>query len=101
MDEISVSDLNAILPEVTVIDVRELDEYVAGHVPNAIHIPLSTIPLRFEELARDENLYMICEAGGRSAQAGMFLEQQGFNTTNVVGGTGAWRNANYEISSGA
>jgi rhodanese-related sulfurtransferase len=100
MDEISVAGLSEILPNVTVVDVRELNEYVAGHVPNAIHIPLATIPLRYEELTRDENLYLICEAGARSAQAGMFLEEQGFKTTNVVGGTGAWRNSNYELAFG-
>jgi rhodanese-related sulfurtransferase len=91
MNEISALELLTIYRNVSIVDVRELDEYVAGHIPGAIHIPLSTIPLRFAELDKDVTQYLICEAGGRSAQAGAYLEQQGFNIVNIAGGTGELR----------
>lgn len=75
MKEISALELMAIYRNVSIVDVRELDEYVGGHVPGAIHIPLATIPLRFSELDKGVTQYLICEAGGRSAQAGAYLEQ--------------------------
>ncbi|MBU6347606.1 MAG: rhodanese-like domain-containing protein, partial [Actinomycetales bacterium] len=49
MQEISVTDLKALLGEVDLIDVREPDEYVAGHVPGAKLIPLATVPVRTSE----------------------------------------------------
>jgi rhodanese-related sulfurtransferase len=91
VNEISAIELLAIYKNVSVIDVREHDEYISGHIPGAIHIPLSTIPVRLSEIDKSKTHYMICEVGGRSGQAGKFLEDQGFNVVNVVGGTGALR----------
>jgi len=91
MNEISALELLAIYKQVSIIDVRELDEYVSGHIPGAIHIPLSTIPVRQTEIDKTKTQYLICEAGGRSGQAGKFLEDQGFEVVNVAGGTGALR----------
>ena len=93
MLEISALELLAIYRNVSVVDVRESDEYVAGHISGAVHIPLSTIPVRHSELDKTQTQYLICEAGGRSAQAGMFLESQGFDVVNIAGGTGAWRDS--------
>ena len=91
MNEISALELLAIYKDVSVIDVRELDEYVSGHIPGAIHIALSTIPVRQNEIDKTKTQYLICEAGGRSGQAGKFLEDQGFEVVNIAGGTGALR----------
>jgi rhodanese-related sulfurtransferase len=91
MNEISALELLAIYRDVSIIDVRELDEYVSGHIPGAIHIPLSTIPVRQNEIDQTKTQYLICEVGGRSGQAGKFLEDQGFEVVNVAGGTGALR----------
>jgi len=91
MNEISAIELLAIYKNVSVIDVREHDEYISGHIPGAIHIPLSTIPVRQTEIDKSITHYLICEVGGRSGQAGKFLEEQGFNVVNVIGGTGALR----------
>ena len=91
MKEISAIELLAIYRGVSIIDVRELDEYVSGHISGAIHIPLATIPLRYNEIDKSKTQYLICEAGGRSAQAGNFLEDQGFDVVNIAGGTGALR----------
>ena len=100
MNEISAIELLAIYKNVSVIDVRELDEYVSGHIPGAIHIPLSTIPVRQNEIDKSKTQYLICEAGGRSAQAGKFLEELGFEVVNIAGGTGALRQIGAPLNQG-
>ena len=50
MQEISAVELMAIYKNVSIVDVREMDEYIDGHVPGAKHIPLSTIPVRNNEI---------------------------------------------------
>ena len=76
------------------IDVREVDEYVSGHVPGAINIPLSELVGRESECGLGVTVYVICQAGGRSARACEHLSQrlnlQGVSFVNVLGGTGAW-----------
>lgn len=83
-----------------VIDVREPAEYVSGHAPAAASIPLGELVARVEELDRDETVYVICESGGRSAQAVEWLNTQGFDAVNVEGGTSAWRNAGLPVTKG-
>jgi rhodanese-related sulfurtransferase len=76
------------------IDVREADEYVSGHVPGAINIPLSELVGRESECGLGDTVYVICQAGGRSARACEHLSQQlnlqSVSFVNVLGGTGAW-----------
>jgi rhodanese-related sulfurtransferase len=77
--------------ELRVIDVRQMPEIVAGTVPGADAIPLHTLPLKVNELNRETKLVLICRSGARSAQACMFLAQQGFeNVYNLRGGMIAW-----------
>jgi rhodanese-related sulfurtransferase len=90
--EIDVDALAERLPDgVRLIDVREPDEYEAGHVPGAISIPLATVPDRLDELGASGPVYMICGVGGRSRRACEFVEAQtALQTVNVDGGTKAW-----------
>lgn len=85
-----LSELNAPI----LIDVREVDEYVSGHVPGAINIPLSDLVGRESECGLGDTVYVICQAGGRSARACEHLSQQlslqSVSFVNVLGGTGAW-----------
>ena len=85
-----LSDLDA----PNLIDVREADEYVSGHVPGAINIPLSELVGRESECGLGDTVYVICQAGGRSARACEHLSQQlnlqSVSFVNVLGGTGAW-----------
>ncbi len=73
-----------------VVDVREPDEYQAGHVPGATLIPLHLVPLRMDEIPQDKPVYVICHSGGRSAQAVQYLRRFGVDAINVAGGTDAW-----------
>lgn len=74
-----------------ILDVREYSEIRAGTVPGAEPVPLATVPLRAHELQRDETYVLVCRSGARSAQACMFLQQQGFdNVYNLRGGMMAW-----------
>lgn len=89
--EITVDELEALVDDgVQVVDVREADEYAGGHVPGAIHVPLSTVADRVAELGAMGTAYLICHSGGRSAHACDFLSRQGVDAVNVLGGTMAW-----------
>jgi len=89
--EIDVEALAALQAQgVPIIDVREVDEYVEGHVSGAVLIPLGEVPDRVGEIPADAPVYIICKSGGRSMRAAEFLNAQGFDTTNVAGGTMAW-----------
>ena len=56
-----------------ILDVREDYEFAEGHVPDAIHIPLGELPVRYEELDPDTDTYIICRTGGRNIQAAAWL----------------------------
>jgi rhodanese-related sulfurtransferase len=73
-----------------VVDVREPREYRPGHVPGAQNLPLSMLPTRLPELPKDQQVYVICQAGSRSAQATALMRAVGIDATSVAGGTGAW-----------
>ena len=72
------------------LDVREDDEFAAGHAEGALHIPLMDLPARVDELDRDVVVTVVCRVGGRSAQATSWLVQQGFDAVNLDGGMMAW-----------
>jgi glyoxylase-like metal-dependent hydrolase (beta-lactamase superfamily II)/rhodanese-related sulfurtransferase len=74
-----------------VVDVREPDEYVTGHVPGAVNVPQAELASRLDELPRDRRLLVICQLGMRSLRAAQFLRQAGFaQVATVIGGTAAW-----------
>jgi molybdenum cofactor guanylyltransferase len=75
---------------IVLIDVREDDEVAEGHVPGIVHIALATVPDNLDRIPTDVPVYVICAAGGRSANAVRFLRAQGVDATNVAGGTNAW-----------
>ena len=85
---------------VTVIDVREPDEYVEGHVPGAVLIPLGEVPERVAEVPEGETVYMVCKVGGRSMRAAEVLAAEGRDVVNVAGGTMAWIEAGHPTVTG-
>ena len=72
------------------IDVREVAEVEAGHIPGITHIPLGLLEFRMNELDKKTPYIMVCRSGGRSGQATAFLESQGFDVTNMTGGMLEW-----------
>jgi rhodanese-related sulfurtransferase len=73
------------------IDIREHNEVATGTVPGAVHIPMVRLPFHTEQLDPETPTVMICRSGARSAQACMFLGQQGFeNIYNLRGGIIGW-----------
>lgn len=79
------------------VDVREQDEWDAGHAPDAVHIPLAELPARVEELPEADEYLVVCRFGGRSAQATAWLTHAGFDATNLDGGMKAWESAGLPV----
>lgn len=76
--------------KLNLIDVREVDEVKAGHIPGIAHIPLGLLEFRTHELDKSKPYIMVCRTGGRSGQATQYLESQGFDVTNMTGGMLSW-----------
>lgn len=85
---------------VHLVDVREPDEYVAGHVPGAVLVPLGEVPDRVDEFRSDGTTYVICRSGARSMRACEFLATQGVDVANVAGGTMAWVESGRPVDTG-
>ncbi|MFE4368489.1 rhodanese-like domain-containing protein [Streptomyces sp. NPDC056835] len=90
-------DAAAVPADGLVLDVRENDEWAAGHVEGALHVPMSDFVARFgevtEAVAEGRRAYVMCRVGGRSAQVTQYLVQQGVDAVNVDGGMLAWDGA--------
>lgn len=84
----------------TVIDVRTLEEYVSGHMPGSVFMPLPTVPLRLSEIERDAPVYVVCESGARAFQACQYLEGNGYRAVHVHGGMNTWRAAGLPVETG-
>jgi rhodanese-related sulfurtransferase len=75
------------------LDVRESDEWAAGHAPGAQHIPLGELSARSAEIPRDTAVYVICRSGARSARATQSLTGAGWQALNVTDGMHGWEAA--------
>ncbi|HWU37737.1 MAG TPA: rhodanese-like domain-containing protein, partial [Candidatus Acidoferrum sp.] len=73
-------------PDTMLLDVREPEEFVAGHVPQAINLPLSQIRQRYGELPQERDIWIYCRVGQRAYYATRFLSQHGFRARNLSGG---------------
>jgi rhodanese-related sulfurtransferase len=85
--------------DAVIIDVREPSEWIAGHAPNAVHIPLGELPSRLDELPDTDAaaVAVTCRGGGRSSRAVAWLTQQGFDVVNLEGGMKAWEAAGTKL----
>ncbi|MDF2946686.1 MAG: Rhodanese-related sulfurtransferase [Bacillales bacterium] len=81
--------------EVVLIDVRTIEEYNSGHIPEAKLFPLQTLEAQLGELDKEKEILVICRSGNRSQSASDILINNGFKTVyNVEGGMQSW---NYEV----
>jgi rhodanese-related sulfurtransferase len=100
--EIDVEELAARLAGgAPLVDVRQPDEYVAGHVPGAVLVPLDQLGERLDELPAERPLLVVCRSGARSAAAVQGLLGVGIDAVNVAGGTLAWIEGGHEVTTGA
>src|SRR4051794_35651736 len=83
-----------------VVDVREPDEYEAGHVPGALLVPLSDLADRVDDVPSGQPVLLICKSGGRSMRAAEYLTTFGRDVTNVAGGTMAWMHSGRDVVEG-
>lgn len=79
------------------LDVREDDEWRAGHAPAARHVPLGELVLRLDEVPADTTVYVVCRSGWRSAGVTAYLNANGWDAVNVDGGMRAWSASGREM----
>jgi len=90
----------AAVPERAVLlDVREDDEWAAGHASGAVHVPLNELPGRLGELPPGRDIAVICRVGSRSALAAAYLAQAGWPAVNVADGMFGWQAADRPMQS--
>ena len=93
MKSITVQELHKLMnnnEQITLVDVREKEELVMASIKGSIHVPMMAIPHQLELFNKDEPIYLFCHSGVRSAQACLYLEQQGLDSVNIIGGIHAW-----------
>jgi len=98
--EIAPDELAPRLDDVMLIDVRQPEEYAAGHVRTAHLLPLQEVPDHVAELPTDAEVVVMCRSGSRSAMASEFLIEQGVRAVNLAGGILAWADAGHEVVTG-
>lgn len=76
--------------EFQLVDVREPEEWAAGHIEEAIHIPMGVLGQRQDELARDRTIVAVCRSGNRSGHVVRALRDAGYDAENLEGGMHAW-----------
>jgi rhodanese-related sulfurtransferase len=87
---VPTADPERISADAVFLDVREPDEWQAGHIDGAVHIPLADLPSRVGELSPEAELIVICRSGARSGRAVGWLNQNGFDAVNFDGGMQSW-----------
>jgi rhodanese-related sulfurtransferase len=83
------------------IDVREVDEFTAGHLPGALNLPLSELQFRMDEIADDKAVVLVCRSGSRSEMAAQTLSANGYGQLyNLLEGTLGWVKRGFPVDMG-
>ena len=98
--KIDVEELAATHERGFLVDVRGPDEYVAGHVPGAVLIPMGQLANRMGEIDKTSPAFVICASGNRSSAMTDLLRGAGFDAVSVTGGTGAWARSGRPLEGG-
>ena len=81
------------------LDVRTLSEYQDGHIPDALNIPIQTLPEHLQNIPKNKTLYVYCESGVRASKAAALLNASGFkHVYNYEASMRGWRSAGYPIT---
>ena len=83
------------------LDVREDDEWMAGHAPEAVHLPMGQVVDRITEVPTDRIIVCMCRVGGRSGSVALHLAGVGYDVRNVAGGMQAWAAADFPVVDGS
>ena len=102
IDQVDPSEVHELIDEgVALLDVRETEEFAAGHLPGAKHVPRSYLEARVEGVVadRDAHIILYCQSGNRSAWAARTLtEDLGYtNVSSMTGGIVLWKDRGYEV----
>ena len=81
---------DAVRAGAALLDVREPEEFAAGHAPGARSVPLGQLGQRLDELTGSHTVVCVCRSGSRSATAAEALVAAGYDAINLVGGMLAW-----------
>ena len=96
-------DVSSLPPGAVLLDVREDEEWAAGHIAGAVHVPMMRLPQRLQyepgPLEPDAEIVVVCKMGARSAQVTAWLNQQGYSAVNLAGGMLAWEAAGRPMQS--
>lgn len=92
MTDVPVIDSVTLHDDAVMIDVREQNEWDAGHAPRAVHVPLGDLPSSLDRLPDTDAgpVAVVCRSGGRSSRAVAWLVEQGFDVANLTGGMKVW-----------
>jgi rhodanese-related sulfurtransferase len=90
--------LNLVNAGAFLLDVRENEEWVAGHAPQAVHVPMGEISDRASEIPADRTVVCMCRVGGRSGAVAKALVAAGYDVRNADGGMLAWAAAGLPVS---
>lgn len=91
VEQLPVTELQPLLGKIELIDIREVHEYKAGHVPKAKNIPMNTLLSQPGQYLKSDKVYhIICQSGGRSRGVTTQLSKAGYQVVDVTGGTGRY-----------
>ncbi len=83
-----------------VLDVRQPEEFRAGHIAGAKLIPLNQLGQSLNKLPQDRDILCVCASGSRSSAATRQLNGAGYSAINLSGGMGGWRRAGFPVKQG-